>query len=177
MRQLFFIALTPHRARRNSALTPRTARRNSAGASSAGAGIAGSETKRKNSKTSDMSESVSSSLSEVLFFLSERPRQSATRTKRRHCSAARCVVQGVPAPRAAWCESTSRRALQAEVKRSTSVRSLVIPAPEVAGEEDDDGEEFQSADDHERAQIDLQGRVEEREVPGGRAEAEGCACV
>ena len=48
-----------------------------------------------------------------------------------------------------------------EVKRSIIVQSLVIPAPEVAGEEDDDGEEFQSADDHERAQINLQGRVEE----------------
>ena len=48
-------------ARRNIAgasLTASSARRNSAGASSAGAGIAGSETKRKNSKTSDMSESV-----------------------------------------------------------------------------------------------------------------------
>ena len=53
------------------------------------------------------------------------------------------------------------RSLQAEVKQSTIVRLLVVPAPEVAGEEDDDGEEFQSADDHERAQIDLQGRVEE----------------
>lgn len=104
-------SLTAGSARRSIAgasLTASSARRNSSGASSAGAGTAGSETKRKNSKTSDMSESVSSSLSEVLFFLSERPRQSATRTKRGHCSAARCAVRKHRPPRVAWCEGIEK---------------------------------------------------------------------
>ena len=97
--------------RRDSALAPCSARRDSAGATSAGAGTAGSETKRKNSKTSDMSESVSSSLSEVLFFLSERLRQSATRTKRGHCPAARCMVRGErPAARCIEPRNREKRA-------------------------------------------------------------------
>ena len=36
--------------------------------------------------------------------------------------------------------------------------------PEVAREENDDGEQFQSSDDHEGAEVDLQARVEEGEV-------------
>lgn len=40
----------------------------------------------------------------------------------------------------------------------------MVPAPEVACEENDDGEEFQSSDDHESAEVELQYRVEEGEV-------------
>ena len=40
----------------------------------------------------------------------------------------------------------------------------MLLAPEVPGEEDDDGEEFQSADDHKCAEVKLQGRMEECEV-------------
>ena len=42
--------------------------------------------------------------------------------------------------------------------------NLVAPSPEVACEQNDDGEQLQSSDDHEGAEVDLQARVEEGEV-------------
>jgi len=53
----------------------------------------------------------------------------------------------------------------------------VSPSPEVAGEQDDDGEQFQSSDDHQGAKIDLQAWVEEGEVAHGCSVSEGRACV
>ena len=175
MRQLFFNAFTLRAA--DGAFTPRSARRPVPSHHAARGGRCFRTTQHaakqcprfvlvadcrgrslKKNRTSDKLELTLSDMSEVLLFFLF------------------VSLPAVPAP-AEVAPALSRRALQAEVKRSTIVRLLVVPAPEVAGEEDDDGEEFQSADNHERAQIDLQGRVEEREVPGGRAEAEGCACI
>ena len=53
----------------------------------------------------------------------------------------------------------------------------MVSAPEVAGEENDDREELQSADDHEGAKIELQRRVVEGEVAHGCSVAEGCPGV
>ena len=57
----------------------------SAGAYSAGAGTTIREMNNENSKIPDMFESISSSLSGILFFMNERLWLSATRTKQRYC--------------------------------------------------------------------------------------------
>ena len=49
----------------------------------------------------------------------------------------------------------------------------VAASPEVACEQDDDGEQFQSSNDHECTEVDLQARMEEGEVAHRSSVTEG----
>ena len=56
-------------------------------------------------------------------------------------------------------------------------RSSVAASPEVACEQNDDGEQLQSSDDHEGTEVDFQARVEEGEVTHRSSVTKGCAGV